>query len=111
MPQTSSLAIPRFLRLSPTLVFLLAVTPLSATGWHTNATQIVNPSGGTYAFSGVNWYGAETTAFTPSGLWAQDYKFILNEMKQNGFNTCLLYTSDAADERSSVDLGGRRIIK
>ena len=24
---------------------------------------------------------------------------------------CLLYTSDAADERSSVDLGGRRIIK
>ena len=29
-----------------------------------------------------------------------------------GFSpTCLLYTSDAADERSSVDLGGRRIIK
>ena len=27
------------------------------------------------------------------------------------FQTCLLYTSDAADERSSVDLGGRRIIK
>ena len=26
-------------------------------------------------------------------------------------NLCLLYTSDAADERSSVDLGGRRIIK
>ena len=27
------------------------------------------------------------------------------------FSSCLLYTSDAADERSSVDLGGRRIIK
>ena len=26
-------------------------------------------------------------------------------------NGCLLYTSDAADERSSVDLGGRRHIK
>ena len=26
-------------------------------------------------------------------------------------HVCLLYTSDAADERSSVDLGGRRIIK
>mgnify|MGYP003381606683 CR=1 FL=1 len=24
---------------------------------------------------------------------------------------CLLYTSDAADERASVDLGGRRILK
>ena len=28
-----------------------------------------------------------------------------------GTRGCLLYTSDAADERSSVDLGGRRIIK
>ena len=27
------------------------------------------------------------------------------------FYACLLYTSDAADERSSVDLGGRRFIK
>ena len=33
----------------------------------------------------------------------------LNEPDQN--HICLLYTSDAADERSSVDLGGRRIIK
>ena len=30
---------------------------------------------------------------------------------RTGASTCLLYTSDAADERSSVDLGGRRIIK
>src|SRR5664280_3734977 len=27
------------------------------------------------------------------------------------FRRCLLYTSDAADEEDSVDLGGRRIIK
>ena len=26
-------------------------------------------------------------------------------------SACLLYTSDAADEEDSVDLGGRRIIK
>ena len=30
---------------------------------------------------------------------------------QERHRSCLLYTSDAADERSSVDLGGRRIIK
>ena len=29
----------------------------------------------------------------------------------SGVDSCLFYTSDAADERSSVDLGGRRIIK
>src|SRR5664279_353749 len=28
-----------------------------------------------------------------------------------GYYICLLYTSDAADEEDSVDLGGRRIIK
>ena len=36
---------------------------------------------------------------------------LIKEDKGEAFNTCLLYTSDAADERSSVDLGGRRIIK
>ena len=39
----------------------------------------------------------------------------LNQIHQlkhkSQFYYCLLYTSDAADERSSVDLGGRRIIK
>ena len=34
----------------------------------------------------------------------------MNNSREDGKN-CLLYTSDAADERSSVDLGGRRIIK
>ena len=33
------------------------------------------------------------------------------ELRHHNPNACLLYTSDAADERSSVDLGGRRIIK
>ena len=33
------------------------------------------------------------------------------QLPKNVPSPCLLYTSDAADERSSVDLGGRRIIK
>ena len=47
----------------------------------------------------------------------QDEYFMRREIFENNIkeinkiNTCLLYTSDAADERSSVDLGGRRIIK
>ena len=39
-------------------------------------------------------------------------KAIFSSYKISNYSyTCLLYTSDAADERSSVDLGGRRIIK
>ena len=37
-------------------------------------------------------------------------KALENLMRGRTVITCLLYTSDAADERSSVDLGGRRII-
>ena len=35
----------------------------------------------------------------------------LSNLSVDLLKDCLLYTSDAADERSSVDLGGRRIIK
>src|SRR5678816_1300704 len=44
-----------------------------------------------------------------SGIWSgagPSYRFNIAQ----DLETCLLYTSDAADERSSVDLGGRRII-
>ena len=42
-----------------------------------------------------------------AGIIVSDY-----QTKGRGtMGNCLLYTSDAADERSSVDLGGRRIIK
>ena len=34
-----------------------------------------------------------------------------SKLAHPALSVCLLYTSDAADERSSVDLGGRRIIK
>ena len=37
--------------------------------------------------------------------------YLLTSDPELAIRTCLLYTSDAADERSSVDLGGRRIIK
>ena len=35
----------------------------------------------------------------------------LGQIARGYDDSCLLYTSDAADERSSVDLGGRRIIQ
>ena len=38
-------------------------------------------------------------------------RFLVLDEADEMLNICLLYTSDAADERSSVDLGGRRIIK
>ena len=47
-------------------------------------------------------------AFYDANLLPAHYK---NGALIGQHGSCLLYTSDAADERSSVDLGGRRIIK
>src|SRR5678815_4544026 len=46
--------------------------------------------------------GNESIAITSN--WPD---FIKSDSTFNYLSTCLLYTSDAADERSSVDLGGR----
>ena len=49
-------------------------------------------------------------------MWQGEYVAVMDGPTGDGwyqveYQGCLLYTSDAADERSSVDLGGRRIIK
>ena len=50
-------------------------------------------------------------AMNPSNHANSHYDYFKDLIKGDDASTCLLYTSDAADERSSVDLGGRRIIK
>ena len=52
-------------------------------------------------------------AAAPAGIEVTDAhrEFGVIAVQGPDSDDCLLYTSDAADERSSVDLGGRRIIK
>jgi endoglucanase len=40
--------------------------------------------------TGVNWFGFETTNFFPHGLWARDYKSMLRQIKDLGFNSLRL---------------------
>ena len=47
----------------------------------------------------------------PAVAWGEGRAAIEVDDHPSITSPCLLYTSDAADERSSVDLGGRRIIK
>ena len=48
---------------------------------------------------------------TPDARCAPSQDVVARMIEGELIIVCLLYTSDAADERSSVDLGGRRIIK
>jgi endoglucanase len=36
--------------------------------------------------TGVNWFGFETGNYMPHGLWARDYKSVLQQIKDLGFN-------------------------
>ncbi len=36
--------------------------------------------------TGVNWFGLETGNFAPHGLWSRDYKSVLKQIKDLGFN-------------------------
>ena len=70
--------------------------------------KVERPQGGDQA------RGVRSIKSLEIGDWNQ-YFLVINRNKKSLVidlrKPCLLYTSDAADERSSVDLGGRRIIK
>jgi endoglucanase len=68
------------------LLFVSAPTAKAA-GWTTNGPKILNPSGGQFVIAGVNWYGFETRTSVVNGLYTKDYKYIVDEIKQYGYNT------------------------
>eukprot|EP00828_Plagiopyla_frontata_P018531 TRINITY_DN23767_c0_g1_i1.p1 TRINITY_DN23767_c0_g1~~TRINITY_DN23767_c0_g1_i1.p1 ORF type:complete len:192 (+),score=26.61 TRINITY_DN23767_c0_g1_i1:156-731(+) len=90
------------------------VLSLCASGEY-NSDQIVRNDGGSNL---LNKLGNQNIRVAVS---SEDKKIIVWELLENGnfrhsysivdTQCCLLYTSDAADEEDSVDLGGRRIIK
>lgn len=63
--------------------------------FHTAGNQIVDVNGNAVRIAGVNWFGFETSTYVVDGLWARNYKDMMNQMKQLGFNTIRLpYSED-----------------
>ena len=70
--------------------------------WHTSGNQILDSNGNVVRIAGVNWYGFETTDEVVHGLWAQDYKYILNAIKSNGYNVIRMPLSNQMVETPIV---------
>jgi endoglucanase len=70
--------------------------------WHTSGNQIIDSNGQAVRLAGVNWYGFETPDFLAHGLWAQDYKTILNTIKSNGYNVIRIPFSNQMVESNPV---------
>jgi endoglucanase len=70
--------------------------------WHTSGNAIVDANGETVRIAGINWYGFETTDSIAHGLWAQDYKTVLNTIKSLGFNVIRIPFSNQMVESNPV---------
>ena len=70
--------------------------------WHTSGNNILDANGETVRIAGVNWYGFETGDYLAHGLWAQDYKTILNNVKSLGYNVVRIPFSNQMVESNPV---------
>lgn len=70
-----------FLYAIPTAQAFAPKFPLSTSG-----NKIIDSSGAQVILQGVNWYGMENEPGTVIGLNARDYKLMLKQIKQTGFN-------------------------
>jgi endoglucanase len=69
--------------------------------WHTNGRQILDSNNQPVRMTGINWFGMETNTFCPHGLWARNYRDMLDQMKSLGYNTLRLpYCTQALDPGS-----------
>jgi endoglucanase len=87
------------------LAMALASPSATAQGagyWHTSGSKIVDANGVTVRLAGINWYGAETPDYLVHGLWAQDYKTVLNTIKSEGYNVIRIPFSNQLVESNPV---------
>lgn len=62
-----------------------ALGPLS-----THAGRIVDANGRSVRLHGVNWFGLETPNFAPHGLWTRNWRAMMRQMRDMGFNVIRL---------------------
>jgi chitinase len=63
----------------------------AAPGWlSTSGNQIVDQAGHSVQIAGVNWFGFENNDLAPHGLWTRNYKEMMDQMADLGFNTIRL---------------------
>jgi chitinase len=73
--------------------------------FHTAGNQILDAHGQPVRIAGVNWFGFETANVVVHGLWARNYKDMMDQMKQLGFNTIRLPYSNAIFDPSIKPTG------
>ncbi|AZQ35546.1 endoglucanase [Streptomyces cyaneochromogenes] len=72
----------------------VAAAEAGAGYWHTSGRQILDAAGQPVRIAGINWFGFETGNHVVHGLWARDYKSMLDQIESLGYNTLRVPFSD-----------------
>lgn len=57
---------------------------------HVEGNRLLDDAGNEARLTGVNWFGFETSNLSPHGLWERDYRSMLKQIHDMGFNTVRL---------------------
>ncbi|MHA0287848.1 Calx-beta domain-containing protein [Mycobacterium sp. C3-094] len=71
----------------------------------TSGNQIVDAAGTSVQIAGVNWFGFESDIRAPHGLWTRNYKDMMDQMADLGFNTIRLPYSSAMLHSTAAPTG------
>lgn len=76
----------------------------------TEGAKIVDATGQEVALHGLNWFGLETEISVPHGLWARNWREIMDEVRSLGFNTLRIpfsgeLVASGGGEPSGIDPG------
>ena len=71
------------------------VAPSSSGFLHVDGSRLLDDAGNVARLTGVNWFGFETSNLAPHGLWARDYRSMLKQIRDAGFNSIRLPWCDA----------------
>ncbi|MDH7444458.1 cellulase family glycosylhydrolase [Aquimarina sp. 2201CG14-23] len=52
-----------------------------------SGNKLYDSTGKEVRLTGVNWFGFETSLYSPHGIWSRDMKSVLQQIKDLGFNT------------------------
>jgi aryl-phospho-beta-D-glucosidase BglC (GH1 family) len=81
-------------------------TPSGAAGFLSmSGSTMVDSSGAAVRLTGVNWFGFETANRTVHGLWSRDYRSMLRQVRDLGFNAVRIPWSNAILEAGAMPTG------
>ncbi len=85
-------------------------TPVASGFLHVEGNQLKDSDGNPARLTGVNWFGFETQNQSPHGLWTRDYRSMLKQIRDIGFNSVRIPWAnrimDADSQASSVNTYG-----